>query len=147
MSVYKVSDINRFLGLNALHYLHELLNQVDTNDYQIGKWKFFSEDICSKCVILNKSSETPEIMEYHKEYSDIHITLLGRDKMLVGGEVSEIVQDYSRDSDFGLVKVENFKEQLISKGEFILLEPEIPHVNLLEPGSIKVVFKIKNTND
>ena len=137
----KVSELQEYLGNDAYSFLLKLQEDTESARAYVGKWIFFSEETTSKCIVLDQSATSAEVMEFHKEYVDIHVTLSGRDTMFFGEEIIKHLKEYDIEGDFGLVKVNRIREQVISEGHFLLIEPDLPHVNILNTGSLKVVFK------
>lgn len=143
ISVQEIEKIEKYLGKKAISFLHELMGDIDLAKDQKGKWTYFEDEASSKCIILDESGELTDVMEFHKKYTDIHFTLVGSDLLLIGDEISETIQEYSLDGDYGLVKANIHKELVINQAYFVLIEPSIPHINMLEKESLKVVFKIE----
>lgn len=142
MKVRGLRELNFYLSNEAVAFIGKLVNSIDFNNENIGKWVSFADGNGSRCIVLNSSNNSYEVMEYHKKYIDIHITLNGLDKMYIGKEIFEDCRSYQDSDDYGLVKVKNKEVMLIPKDHFLKIETGIPHVNILDQNSVKVVFKI-----
>ncbi|GEM_PF-4433480 len=147
MRVQHLDEIKSHIGCEAFIFLQDLLANPSSAEAYIGKWVHFSENKPVKCILLAQSASSKEVMEYHNQYSDIHVTLSGKDRMYVGENVKETIKNFDSVEDYGLVKVRKSKKYLIRSGSFMLIKPGVLHVNLLESGAIKVVFKLKKKND
>lgn len=142
MKVKELSELKCYLSEKAIAFIGELINSTDFKNENIGKWVSFPDGKGSNCIVLNSSNSSYEIMEYHKKYIDIHITLDGLDYMYIGKDIIEDCRSYKKSDDYGLVKVKNKEVMLIPKDHFLKIETGIPHVNILDQNSVKVVFKI-----
>jgi beta-galactosidase beta subunit len=105
-----------------------------------GNWEDFGSGI--RAVYLVSGAASADVLEFHRINTDIHLTVNGRDSMHVGSADAETVQPYDQDKDFGLVKAVSPKVFSIGQGHFLLIKPCVPHINLLDAGSGKIVFKI-----
>jgi beta-galactosidase beta subunit len=63
--------------------------------------------------------------------------------MYVGENVTETKKEFDSVEDYGLVKVRKSEKYVILPGSFMLIKPTVYHVNQLEQGSVKLVFKIE----
>jgi len=105
-----------------------------------GKWEDFGDGV--RAVYLVSGAASADVLEFHRVNTDIHLTVRGRDSMHVGSADAETVQLYDPEKDFGLVKAMAPKVYDIEAGHFLLIKPGVPHINLLDAGSGKIVFKI-----
>ena len=142
MKVQQLKEIKSHIGSEAFIFLQDLLANPSLTAAHNGQWIHFSENKPLKCVVLTQSVTSIEVMEYHRQHTDIHVTLIGKDTIYVGESVTETVKEFDSVEDYGLVKVRRSEEYVILPRSFMLIKPTVYHVNQLEQGAVKLVFKI-----
>jgi beta-galactosidase beta subunit len=105
-----------------------------------GQWQEFGEGLRGVCLVAGAASAN--VLEYHRANTDIHLTVRGCDRMHVGSADAETEKPYDPATDFGLVKATGVTVFDIGPDQFLEIAPGVPHINLLDAGSVKIVFKI-----
>jgi len=122
-----IADFN----LNALQGIHP-----------IGEWIFIDSLPGVKALVLNRSNDSDAVKEFHRLFIDIHMPLRGSDHFYLAGEITAAVQPYQQETDCSLVKAATLQEVSLAVGDFMLLEPEEIHCNVLKEDSLKTVIKL-----
>jgi beta-galactosidase beta subunit len=142
MKTGKLDDLKNNIDIDFFNKIMNFVEIVKLNNVSIGEWNMLSEDSL-KAIVLNKSNTDSNIKEYHKVYTDVHITIHGLDTMFFGNKIIETVDEYQENGDYSLVKSETIGSNKIFPNYFMLLKPEEIHCNILNENSLKVVIKIK----
>ena len=131
------------LSAESYKLIVDYVMQVQKNEITLGQWEMFDDTQVVKAIVLTSGATSAEVMEFHRKYIDLHITVEGADYMHVGDQITEIVQEYEEEADYCLVKSARETVYEIAPNHFIMLQPEEAHVNILRPESKKIVFKLK----
>lgn len=107
-----------------------------------GEWKFITEQF--KVILLQSFSFDPVTLETHRKFYDLHVTLIGLDRMGVAPvDTLTVVQPYDAAKDFELHRGQDKQTIDIAPGSFLLLAPTDAHHNqFAQDGTRKLVFKI-----
>lgn len=138
----KLDDLKNHIDIEFFNKIISFVKNAKSNDVTIGEWNLLNEDSL-KAIVLNKSNTETDVKEYHKVYTDVHITLDGLDTMFIGNQITETVDEYQENGDYSLVRSETIDSNEILPNHFMLLKPEEIHCNILNENSLKVVIKIK----
>ncbi len=118
--------------------------QKITKQPVVNEWEFFDDEVLVKAVALSRSNYREGVLEFHKSYTDLHITIEGLDIMYTSHEISETIEPYQEAGDYALVLSPTLNANKIPPGHFILIPPNEIHANQLEgENPLKVVFKLK----
>jgi beta-galactosidase beta subunit len=140
----KLEDLKDFIEINTFNTIMAFISEVRSGKAEINKWHCFDENQFLKAVPLNKSNKQDDVKEYHKIYTDIHITLSGVDTIFIGNRIDEIVEEYQELSDYSLVKALSVSSKKIFPNHFAIIKSKVLHCNVLEDQDpLKVVIKIK----
>lgn len=138
----KLEDLKDFIDFDNFNKIVNFVESAKSNNVKVGEWNFLN-DASLKAIVLNKSNMETDVKEFHKIYTDVHITIIGVDTLFLGNEISEIVEEYQENGDYSLVKSETIASNEIYPNHFGILNPEEIHCNILQENSLKVVVKIK----
>jgi YhcH/YjgK/YiaL family protein len=140
----KLEDLKDFIEIDIFNTIMAFISEVKSGEAEINQWKFFDENQFLKAVTLNKSNKQDDVKEYHKAYTDIHITLSGVDTIFIGNHATEIIEEYQELKDYSLVKAVSVSSKKIFPNNFAFIKPKVIHCNVLEDQDpLKVVIKIK----
>lgn len=145
MILDSLNNLSKYIDAESFNIILLHLEKLKSGEEELNSWKVFDEDSNLKAIALNNSGDHDALKEYHKIYTDIHITIQGTDVMFIGNEISETQEEYDESKDYGLVKSPTVSSATLLKDNFALIKPNILHCNILDkPNSLKLVVKIKN---
>lgn len=142
MLVQDFSYITNYLTEGQKKVITSFMLNYNNTLKSVGKWLDLAEDSSVKAIVLNSSGNSPELMEVHLKYVDIHITLFGKDLLYTCEEDFTDEKCYLPEEDYKLVKAESMECSKIDSGQFVVIKTGIPHSNVIMTNSVKMVIKI-----
>lgn len=96
-----------------------------------------------KFIKLNSFS-SDDLYEFHKAYTDIHITLQGIDEISIGSKKNlELVKEFNSHADYQQCKTKKIASLQNTPDFFCAIFPNEPHRNtFIQQNSHKIVFKL-----
>lgn len=115
--------------------------EKEMNHLAFEEWFELSPQL--KVIKLNRCSTT-EDFEFHKKYTDVHLTTAGVDEILLGDHVNaSLVASFDEAKDYQLVHTKTVTAVKSCQGFFTALLPgEIHRNSFLKPYTTKLVFKL-----
>jgi len=138
----KFEDLAGLIELEDFNKIAHFIAQLKSGSVEAGQWIYFDEQQYFKAIGLTTSNLNDSVKEYHKIFSDIHILLKGSDDIFLGENVLEVVEPYQEALDYSLVKATTSGIINIIPGDFVIIEPEEIHCNVIAENSLKLVVKI-----
>ena len=142
MQIHDLSYITNYLTEGQKKVITSFMLNYNNALKSVGKWLELAEDSSVKAIVLNSSGHSPELMEVHLKYIDIHITLFGTDLLYTCKEGFIDKKSYLPEEDYQLIKAESKECWKIDSGQFAVIKTGIPHSNVLMKDSVKMVIKI-----
>ena len=128
----------------SFQLLQRYIERVKQGTVPVLEWEYFNGEELEKAILLNKSNYNEHIKEYHKAFTDIHITISGEDIIYLGEAITTVAEPYQENGDYCLVESPTTSTAQIPPGHFAILKPTEIHSNLLSgENALKVVIKFK----
>lgn len=144
MTTGAFNELETMMKASSFQLLEQFVDRVKKGAVPVLEWEYFNGDELEKAIVLNKSNYQEKIKEYHRAFTDIHITLSGEDTIFLGDEISAITEPYQENGDYCLVESPTVNTARIPPGHFAILKPTEIHSNLLAGNNpLKVVIKFK----
>ena len=138
----KFEDLTQLIGLESFDKVAYFIAQLKLGSIGANQWVYFDHQQYFKAIGLATSNLNDSVKEYHKKFSDIHILIKGSDDIFLGENVLEVVEPYQEALDYSLVKATTSGIINIIPGDFVIIEPEEIHCNVIAENSLKLVVKI-----
>lgn len=139
-----LKDLKNFVDIDIVNIINTFIKEVRFGNVDLNQWKYFDGIDYLKAIPLNKSNKQDDVKEYHKEYTDIHITISGTDTIFIGNVVTEVIEEYQVLNDYSLVNSVTEISEKIFPDNFVIIKPKTLHCNILEgQDPLKIVIKIK----
>ena len=144
MTTGELNELKNFMKADSFHKVIAYIEQVKEKTAGISEWVFFDGEEVVKAIALNKSNYKETVKEFHKTYTDIHITISGVDTIFTGDQVTGVIEPYQESGDYSLVQSPSVTASKILPGHFAVIPPNEIHSNELAGESpLKVVIKLK----
>jgi len=138
----KIEALKQYISSDCFMGVSNLLSKSLKGEIPFNEWILLENEM--KAILLDKSNKAADTMEFHKLFSDIHITIQGRDIIYTCDNCSEVIQEYQEMVDYGLYKAtDSINEFINDAGHFVLIGRDEAHCNILNEHSIKLVIKLK----
>lgn len=114
----------------------------------IGRTEIDGDNVYVNVIEGNLTTEEDGVYEFHKEYLDLHIDLVGIERILLSNlnELS-ITKEYTNDGDNGLGNAKSTAACKIDDNHFCICMIDEPHMPCVKVGNDskvkKAIFKIK----
>ena len=140
----KLSMIEVYRGLYK--NLDIAIDYLVTNDITVlpnGKTQINGDDVYINRVNVNLIDESDGIYEFHRKYLDIHVGIIGEERVLVSDiDKSKMVKEYSVEDDYGLVKGSRLNECVVDSKHFMICMLNEPHMPCVLSNDEKIITKI-----
>jgi len=130
---------------SAWEAVFKFLEGLDV-DAEVKEYPILEDKVFARVLSYETKEDSAEdaILEAHRSYADVHMTLVGAERIAVYPNDSLVVQAaYDSDSDVGLYQFEQRADvQLTMRaGSFVLLLPQDAHMPGLSVADSSVVVK------
>ncbi len=139
----KLQELQDHLTAEEYQSVHDFVEKAKSDGIIANDWNPISVGRIERAIVLNERGSEPHMKEFHKIFSDIHITIEGLDKLFIGTQIDEVISEYDEDKDFSLVKSPTTTTLELKPIEFALIRPGLLHINSLGKDSRKIVFKLR----
>lgn len=139
----KVERLTIYRSIPLASAIQQFIVSGEKDKLGAGQWTQLQDGL--KVILLDFSNYREGILETHRNFFDLHVTLSGCDLMNVS-EYSTLLteQEYDNDHDYALWKGDTQVIFRLEPLSFLFLMPHEAHNNtFLEQGTRKFVFKIK----
>lgn len=127
----KIENAKRYLGMNPnLDTALKYLSGTDLGGLPEGKTVIDGDRVFINVMQAVTNPDAEREYEFHEEYYDIQIDLVGMEEVRFGTEYWEITQEYDRQRDIGFGHCICEGSCRLSPGRFTICEPGEPH----QPG-------------
>jgi len=145
-----LSNLQNSERIEGLHPLFKMLfDYVKTHDLlnaPLGRIELDGDKLFINNVELNGIAADKQVLEYHKEYLDVHILLAGEETIgwKPTGDIKEISQPYNKEKDCALSPEKAQDYIALKPGDFMIVYPEDAHAPTIGEGKIrKLIGKVK----
>lgn len=115
----RIENLKNYRGINRnLDTAIDFLSSADLDDLAVGKTEIDGERIFIQVQDACTKDAAQGNYEYHRCYADIQIGMQGEERILLGGDVTQQIQEYR--PDIGLVQCERMAECVLRRGYFAL---------------------------
>lgn len=138
-----LQELKMHLGERSFGLLMSYIEKTKAQPGSVGEWTFFDDEKLAKAILLNKSNYKEGVKEYHKAFTDLHITLYGSDTIFTGEDVIETIEAYQQAGDYALVNAPTTGSSIINPDNFAIIVPNQIHANELKGDNpLKIVCKL-----
>ena len=144
-----IEELSNYKGLsNNLDKVIDFIGDNDINMLPLGRTDISGDDIYVNVVESDLSDPLDVQFEFHKKYLDLHIDIVGRERILFSDKnIFTIEHEYEEDADYSLGEGSTIAECIIDKNHFcicLINEPHKPCVKITsENKTKKAIFKIR----
>ena len=142
MKIQPMNQLMCFLSFEQIAFVENLMSDYQLAMRSKGHWMNLDKDGTIKAIVLDHSVEEIDMLEFHLKHCDLHITLFGTDRLYYSEDRYNEHELYCSENDVALVKPVNIRSHSVKAGYFAFIETGIPHANLLEVESLKMVIKL-----
>lgn len=124
----QIKNAESYFGINenldtALRYMMD----TDLSLLEDGKHAIDGENVFVNVMQAVTHTDKCEY-EFHEEYYDIQIDLMGREDILFSTQYQKITKPYRKDADIGMGHCECEALCHLEQGKFVICEPGEPHL-------------------
>lgn len=141
MTIGYLKDLAKFIPADCAASVHTFIENVKLQKAGVGEWIILQPEM--KALLLESSAYNAGVFESNKIFRDIHIVLRGTDTLYLGSMEYELKNEYVETGDYTLFNSEIAASVKLNENMFAIIEQGLLHSNHLEPGSQKIVIKIK----
>ena len=125
----------------------DFYKENDMENMEIGIHKIDGDDLFVNIVEYDTTTPENRFWEAHKEYLDLHLMLLGEEKINLNFLKEMEVLDYDPEADFQASNGEKNSSVDLKVGDFLICYPNDVHMTALQIDdpvyTKKAIFKIK----
>lgn len=125
----------------------DFYKENDMENMEIGIHKIDGDDLFVNIVEYDTTTPENRFWEAHKEYLDLHLMLLGEEKINLNFLKEMEVLDYDPEADFQAANGEKNSSVDLKVGDFLICYPSDVHMTALQIDdpvyTKKAIFKIK----
>ncbi len=146
MIVNHISNIDRYKEVVPHFEAIKIAIAKGLANYDLGRTDILSPDVYIIRIDSEQPASSSHLLEVHREYLDIHITLAGTDRIKFKdlATCSAIEKEFDLYGDYGLFKDIHEGDLTVRANYFCLIDPSMAHMAMTGEGAIsKVVIKVK----
>ncbi|MDU2599369.1 MULTISPECIES: YhcH/YjgK/YiaL family protein [Anaerococcus] len=125
----------------------DFYKENDMENMETGIHKIDGDDLFVNIVEYDTTTPENRFWEAHKEYLDLHLMLLGEEKINLNFLKEMEVLDYDPEADFQAANGEKNSSVDLKVGDFLICYPNDVHMTALQIDdpvyTKKAIFKIK----
>ena len=142
-----IENIKMYKGLwNNLDKAIDYITSHDLTSLDNGKTNIDAEAVYVNVMDIHTVSESEGIYECHRKYLDLHIDIIGKERLVTCDyDIHNIKEKYKADDDYELLKGIRKTECCLDTNHFaicMLGEPHMPGISDIGDSVHKAVFKI-----
>ena len=146
MIVNHISNIERYK--NEIPHFETIRTAIaqGLTSYAAGRTDTTSPEVYIIRIDSEQPASSSHLLEVHREYLDIHITLAGTDRIVFKdlAACSEIEREFDKAGDYSLFKDSFDCSLMVPPNYFCLIDPTLAHMAMTGEGAIsKLVIKVK----
>jgi biofilm protein TabA len=147
----KIENIEKYNGISKwFNYVADFVKKTDLTSLPLGKTEIYENHVYVNVMEVETKKEEEVFFEFHKKYWDIHIDIVGVEKLQIGLERGSIVEEYCDAEDFGTFESEKYFECVLEQGYFMICMDGELHKPTLRCGECarirKCVIKVEAEN-
>lgn len=146
----RVAEVEPFLKGDQYPIIRSFLEALEKYDL-VNSNKIFLENNISVVFIEKECIADSEfVLEAHRKYRDIHVTLVGEDTIWFKpvAKCKRIKQSYDLAQDYILYAEQPEMSKEVRAGECCVIDPDMAHMALKGSGFVrKLVFKVPTAHD
>lgn len=144
----KIENIAKYRGISKwFDQAVDFISKTDLTSLLLGRTEICENHVFVNVMEVDTKNDEDVLFEFHKKYWDIHIDIEGIEKVQIGLESGEVMEEYSEENDFGTLSNGKYLECVVEQGCFLVCLQEEPHKPTLRSGECtkikKCVFKIE----
>lgn len=128
----RIENLPNYKGIHAnLDKAITFLMQTDLSSLPAGRTRIDGEQVYMQVSDAYTKKIAQGQYEYHRQYMDLQIGIEGQERIFLGGEVTEQVEEYRQ--DIGLVQCLSVAECTLKRGYFALYRAGEYHMPGITP--------------
>lgn len=146
----RVAEVEPFLKGDQYHIIRSFLENLEKYDLVNANKIFLGNDISVVFIEKECMADAEFVLEAHRKYRDIHVTLVGEDAIWFKpvAKCKRIKQSYDSTQDYVLFTEQPEMVKDVRAGECCVIDPDMAHMALKGNGFVrKLVFKVPSTED